>query len=113
MAAKHWLIWSAACFSSLAAFAQEQPIAYVPTEGVSVSGSLEVVNGKATIGNNGSVTAGEKTAHVTLARGGEIRLCTSTTVHLTRDRSVFPATGHDSTALMLAIDRGALEATYK
>lgn len=96
---------------ALTAYAQQQqPIAYVPTEGVSVSGSLEVVNGKATIGNNGSVTAGDKTAEITLARGGELRLCASTTVHLTRDRSI---TGADSTALMLALDRGALEASYK
>ncbi len=113
MAVKYWLVVGVVCCSSLAAAGQEQPIAYVSTDGVSVSGSLEVVNGKATIGNNGSVTAGDKTAHVTLARGGEVRLCASTTVHLTRDRSVVPATGEDSTALMLALDRGALEATYK
>ncbi len=42
------------------------PIAYVPTEGVTLSGSLEVANGKAVIGNNGSITAGDKTATVTL-----------------------------------------------
>src|SRR5215470_2187055 len=113
MVLRCWLFVGAACFSGFAAFGQEQPIAYVPTDGVSVSGSLEVVNGKATIGNNGSVTAGDKTANVTLARGGELRLCASTTIHLTRDRSVVPATGENSTALMLALDRGAIEATYK
>lgn len=97
---------------ALTAYAQQQqPIAYVPTEGVSVSGSLEVVNGKATIGNNGSISAGDKTAIVTLARGGELRLCTSTTVHLTRDQSISGA-GSES-ALMVALDRGALEASYK
>ena len=95
------------------AHAQQQPIAYVPTDGVTISGSLEVVNGKATIGNNGSVTAGDKTAVITLARGGELRLCASTTIHLTRDKSVVPVEGEDSTALMLALDRGALEANYK
>jgi len=98
---------------ALTAYAQEQPIAYVPTEGVTVSGSLEVVNGKATIGNNGSVTAGEKTSDVTLARGGDLKLCASTTIHLTRDKSVAPAQGENSTALMLALDRGAIEAKYK
>ena len=98
---------------ALTAYAQEQPIAYVPTEGVTVSGSLEVVNGKATIGNNGSVTAGDKTAQITLARGGDLRLCASTTVHMTRDKSIVPADGENSTALMLALDRGALEASYK
>jgi len=113
MGVKYWLLFSAACVSSLAAAGQQQPIAYVPTDGVSVSGSLEVVNGKATIGNDGSITAGDKTANVTLARGGELRLCASTTVHLTRDKSVVPDNGKDSGALMLALDRGALEAAYK
>jgi hypothetical protein len=110
---RYWLVGGVACFSSLAAVGQQQPIAYVPTEGVTVSGSLEVVNGKATIGNDGSITAGDKTANVTLARGGEVRLCASTTIHLTRDRSVVATTGADSTALMLSLDRGALEASYK
>lgn len=113
MAVRYWLVAGAACFSSLAAVGQQQPIAYVPTDGVTVSGSLEVVNGKATIGNNGSVTAGDKTADITLARGGDVRLCASTTIHLTRDKSVVPATGVDSTALMLSLDRGAIEAHYK
>lgn len=113
MVLRSWLVSCAACFSSFAAIGQQQPIAYVPTEGVTVAGSLEVVNGKATIGNNGSVTADDKTAVISLARGGEVRLCASTTVHLTRDRSVVPATGEDSTALMLSLDRGALEAQYK
>src|ERR1700761_3606976 len=105
MSVRPLLIWSVACLSPIVARAQ-QPIAYVPTEGVTVSGSLQVANGKATIGNNGSITAGDKTANITLARGGELRLCASTTVHLTTDQSVEP----DSSALMLALDRGALEA---
>jgi hypothetical protein len=96
----------------LVAFSQEQPIANVKTDGVSVSGSLEVVNGRATIGN-GSITAGDKTANVVLVRGGDLRLCASTTVHITRDRSITPATGEESTALMLSLDRGAIEASYK
>jgi hypothetical protein len=113
MVVRSLLAACAACFSSLAAVGQQQPIAYVPTDGVTVSGSLEVVNGKATIGNDGSITAGDKTAHVALARGGEVRLCASTTVHLTRDRSVTPDSGKDSTGLMLSLDRGALEASYE
>jgi hypothetical protein len=110
---KYWLALGAVSFCPVAVFSQQQPIAYVPTEGVAVSGSLEVVNGKATIGNDGSITAGDKTAYVTLARGGELRLCASTKVHLTRDRSVTPDPGKDSTALMLSLDRGAIEASYK
>jgi hypothetical protein len=85
------------------------PIAYVPTAGVTVSGSLEVANGKAVIGNNGAVTAGDKTADITLARGGTLRLCSTTTVHLSSDRSI---TNVQSSALMMTLDRGALEASY-
>jgi hypothetical protein len=87
----------------------QTPIAYVPTAGVTISGSLEVANGKAVIGNNGSVTAGDKTADITLARGGTLRLCSTTTVHLSSDRSI---TDVQSSALMMALDRGALEASY-
>ena len=109
MRSEFLLALSIACAPALATQAQQQPIAYVPTEGVTVSGSLEVANGKAIIGNNGSITAGDKTATVTLARGGELRLCASTMIHLTTDNSV----AQDSSALMLALDRGALEASYK
>jgi hypothetical protein len=91
------------------AFAQQQPIAYVPVEGVSVSGSLAVANGKASIGNDGTIRAGDSTAHVQLARGGELRLCASTTVHLSRDSSL----NATDSALMIALDRGAIEASYK
>jgi hypothetical protein len=85
------------------------PIAYVATDGVIVSGSLEVANGKAVIGNNGAVTAGDKTATIRLARGGTLRLCATTTVHLASDRTI---TDVQSSALMMSLDRGALEANY-
>jgi len=87
----------------------QQTIAYVPTAGVTVSGSLEVADGKAVIGNNGSITAGDKTAEITLARGGTVKLCATTTVHLSSDRSIKDV---QSSALMIALDRGALEASY-
>jgi hypothetical protein len=87
----------------------QQPIAYAPTEGVTLSGSLEVANGKAVIGNNGSITAGDKTATVSLARGGTLQLCSTTKVHLSRDSSIADA---QSSALMISLDRGAFEASY-
>ncbi|HEX4064715.1 MAG TPA: hypothetical protein VHZ09_01735 [Acidobacteriaceae bacterium] len=81
-------------------------IATVPTQGVSVSGSLSVADGRAVIGNNGSITAGDKTAHVHLTRGGELNVCASTQIHLSTDNST------PGGALMIALDRGALEAHY-
>lgn len=95
--------------SSQLLWAQQTPIAFVPTAGVTVSGSMSVENGKASIGNDGTITAGDSTAHMTLARGGELDVCASTKVHLSRDTSV---AGAADSALMIAMDRGALEASY-
>ena len=95
--------------SPQAVWAQQAPIAYVSTTGVAVSGSLSVENGRAIIGNNGTITAGDATAMVKLARGGDMEVCASTKVHLSRDTSV---AGEDDSALMIALDRGALEANY-
>ncbi|HEX3987617.1 MAG TPA: hypothetical protein VHX13_13535 [Acidobacteriaceae bacterium] len=86
--------------------ASVQTIATVPVEGVALSGSLSVENGRATIGNNGSITAGDKTAHVALTRGGNLNVCASTKIHLSTDNTT------PGGALMIAIDRGAIEAQY-
>ena len=94
--------------AGVAAYAQQTPIAYVPASGVTVSGSLSVADGTVSIGNNGTIKAGDSTALVKLVRGGDLRVCASTEVHLSRDTSV---QGADS-ALMIAMDRGALEASY-
>jgi hypothetical protein len=92
--------------------AQQQPIAFVPTQGVTLSGSLEVANGRASIGNNGTITAGDKTARIQLARGGELALCESTKVHLSTDNTLDQSTHPGDNALMIALDRGAFEAHY-
>lgn len=85
------------------------PIAYVPVAGVTVSGSLEVENGRASIANNGTIRAGDHAVDVKLARGGELKVCGTTKVQLSRDTSVQAA----DAGLMIALDRGALEASYK
>ena len=106
------LVFLLAPLASFPAFAQ-QPIAYVPVQGVSLSGSLSVADGKASIGNNGSVTAGDESAQLTLARGGQVQVCASTKVHLSRDSSAASgAAGDNDSALMIALDRGALETDY-
>lgn len=83
-------------------------IASVPVEGVSLSGSLSVENGRATIGNNGTITAGNQTARVSFTRGGTLNVCRSTKIHLSTDNTV-PGGG----ALMIALDHGAIEAHYR
>jgi hypothetical protein len=85
-------------------------IATVSVQGVSVSGSLTVANGRASIGNDGTIAAGEQNADVTLTRGGDLKLCASTKIHLTTDTSV--AGSRPGGPLMIALDRGALEAHY-
>jgi hypothetical protein len=93
----------------VALWAQQAPIAFVSTAGVTVSGSMSVENGRATIGNDGTITAGDGTAMVKLARGGDMEVCASTKVHLSRDTTIPDAA---DSALMIALDRGALEANY-
>jgi hypothetical protein len=102
-------IWICVAVGAVMASAQQTPIAYVSTTGVTVSGSMSVENGRASIGNDGTITAGDATAMVKLARGGDMEVCASTKVHLSRDTTV---AGADDSALMIALDRGALEANY-
>ncbi len=98
-----------------AAPAAAGPIAIVPLEGPgpngapTVTGALEVTRGKAVIVASGAVTAGDRTIEVTLPRRGVLRVCASTTVKLASDTSV-PA--GDVPGLMMAIDHGALEASF-
>ncbi|MGA8160040.1 MAG: hypothetical protein WCB76_04490 [Acidobacteriaceae bacterium] len=87
--------------------AHVESIATVPLAGVALSGSLSIENGRATIGNNGTITAGDQTAHVSLTRGGSLNVCASTKIHLSTDNTT------PGGALMIAIDRGAIEAHYK
>jgi hypothetical protein len=91
------------------------PIAIVPLEGTgpngapTVTGALEVTKGKAVIAGSGAVTAGDRTTEVTLPHRGVLRVCASTTVKLASDSSV-PA--GDVPGLMMAIDHGAIEASF-
>ena len=78
--------------------------------GVQISGDVHVANGDLQLGNGSTITAGNDTVPITLNRGGELKLCATTTVHLARDRSI-PAA--DSSGLMLGLDRGAIEAHYE
>ena len=87
-----------------------EAIATVPLQGVAVAGTLTVANGRASIGNDGTITAGDSSADVTLTRGGRLEVCASTKVHLTTDNSAGNAGAGGP--LMIALDHGALEAHY-
>jgi hypothetical protein len=92
---------------SLAAAA---PIAIVAIDASgTVTGAMRVADGKAIIATSGTVTAGTKTTEVVLPRRGVLRVCASTSVQLASDATV-PA--GDAPGLMMALDHGALEASF-
>jgi hypothetical protein len=77
---------------------------------VQVSGAVDVRNGQMQLGNGSVVTAGDQPVKIGLTRGGALRLCSTTSVHLSHDRTI---DAPDSTALMMGLDRGAIEANYE
>jgi hypothetical protein len=92
------------------------PVAIVPLDqsirgaALSVSGSMQALNGRAFITGNGSITAGPKTAEVTLPYRGTLRVCTSTTINIAADTS--QPTGGALPGLLMAIDHGAVEMSF-
>jgi hypothetical protein len=108
---------SAACLTGAACAqqpsdpsAQAGPIAIVPVDtSGSVSGALQVSDGKAIIASSGTITSGTIPTDVILPRRGTLRVCAGTAVKLAADASV-PA--GENPGLMMAIDHGAIEASY-
>jgi len=95
--------------------AESGPIAIVPLDNkkpdaaATVTGALEVSQGKAVIAASGTVTSGSETTQVILPHRGVLRICASTTVKLAADSSV-PA--GEIPGLLMAIDHGAVEASF-
>ena len=84
----------------------QQPIGTVGVQNATVAGALEVSNGRAILVGNTTVTAKDHVAEVELHRGGTVRVCSTSGLHVTAGKSA------DATAvvpLMLALDRGAIE----
>jgi hypothetical protein len=85
---------------------QPASLANVSVENVSLSGALSIADHRAFIGNNGAIAATDKTVRVSLTRGGNLNVCASTKIHLSSDNTI------SGGGLMIALDRGALEARY-
>lgn len=86
------------------------PIAIVPADSAAtVTGSLQVTDGKTLIGAAGTITSGTRTTDVVLPHRGVLRVCASTAVKLTADNSV-PA--GETPGVMMALDHGALETDF-
>ena len=87
----------------------QQPIGRTSATEVQVSGAVDISHGETLLGNGSQITAGEQAVKIALQRGGSLRLCSTSSVHLAKDRSIDdPA----NSALMMALDRGAIEANY-
>jgi hypothetical protein len=82
----------------------QQPIGTVGMQDATVAGALEVSNGRAILVGNTTVTAKDRVAEIALNRGGSVRVCSTSGLHVTAGR------GADGPIpLMLALDRGAIE----
>jgi hypothetical protein len=89
--------------------AAQQPIGRTSATEVKVSGAVDISHGETLLGNGSEITAGDQAVKISLERGGALRLCSTSSVHLSKDRSI---TDPASSALMMALDRGAIEANY-
>jgi hypothetical protein len=89
--------------------AAQQPIGRTSATEVQVSGAVDISHGETLLGNGSEITAGQQAVKIALERGGSLHLCSTSSVHLSKDRSVADP---DSSALMMALDRGALEVNY-
>jgi hypothetical protein len=92
------------------------PVAIVPLDqtirgaALSVSGSMQALNGRAFITGTGTITAGTNTAEVTLPYRGTLRVCTSTTINIAADTS--QPSGDTLPGLLMAMDHGAVEMSF-
>ncbi|NYF53322.1 nuclease [Tunturiibacter gelidoferens] len=86
----------------------QQPIGVVGIQNANVAGALEVSNGQAILVGNTTVTARDHTAEIELKRGGTVRVCATSGLHVTSGQGV-GGQGASQQPLMLALDRGAIE----
>jgi hypothetical protein len=81
----------------------QQPIGSVGVQDATVSGALEVTGGRAVLVGSSVITAKDHTAEIALTRGGTVRVCSTSALHVTSGKAA------DAQPLMLALDRGAVE----
>jgi hypothetical protein len=94
-------------FAGLSMAQAQQSIGTVGVQDATVAGALEVSNGRAILVGNTTVTARDRVAEIALNRGGTVKVCATSGLHLTAGKSADGAAV--PIALMLALDRGAIE----
>jgi hypothetical protein len=82
----------------------QPPIGSVGVQDATVSGALEVTGGRAVLVGSSAITAKDHSAEVALTRGGTVRVCSTSALHVTAGKATA-----DVQPLMLALDRGAIE----
>lgn len=87
----------------------QQPIGVVGIQNANVAGALEVSNGQAILVGNTTVTARDHTAEIELKRGGTVRVCATSGLHVTAGQGMAGQGATGQQPLMLALDRGAIE----
>jgi hypothetical protein len=82
----------------------QQLIGYVATKDADVVGAKDTVEGRSVLAGSVSVTAKDHTAPIELARGGTVRVCQTSVLHLSESREMMVAA-----PLLFSLDRGAIE----
>jgi hypothetical protein len=77
------------------------PLARMPVSGAKVSGNISITGQEIRLASGSTVEAGQSDADLALARGGTLKICTGSTVHL--------AAGAGAGEMMFSLDRGAME----
>ena len=86
----------------------QQLIGYVATKDADVVGAKDVLDGRAVLVGSVGVTAKDHTAPIELARGGTVRVCQTSVLHLSESREMMVAA-----PLLFSLDRGAIEIETK
>jgi len=84
------------------------PLGSVSTLDATVTGASSVANDRAQLGTSGTVVANDHAAYVQLFRGGAVKVCATSGVHLTAGVAA-AAAGPGAPPMMVALDRGAAE----
>ncbi len=101
------MIWTRGALTSalLCAVAHgQQSIGRVTLQDASVSGPLEVSEGKARLQGGATIVARDHTAELSLERGGIVNICATSSLHVTSGAQV-----GEVAPLLFALDQGAIE----
>jgi hypothetical protein len=118
---KAGVVWMSRCLLVMAVVCgvtwAQQPIGTVGVQDATVAGALVITNGRAVLVGSTTVTARDHAAEVALNRGGAVRVCATSGLHVTSGKSAAQGKSAEGKSaaeanpdpLMLALDRGAIE----